>query len=122
ELADHLGDKVCALLLSPSADGGVELRLGLHDGADALHFDDDDISALHAVLRAAGVSCVHFHHTLGLPAPVVGVADALGVPWLITVHDYYWLNGNPTLTWEDGRYRGYSDQIDHPEYPLPEGM
>lgn len=122
ELVAHLGDAVSSLLLTPSVEGGVDLRVGLHAAADMLHFGEEDFPALLAVLRAAGVSCVHFHHTMGLPEQVLDLPKALEATWLITVHDYYWLNGNPTLTGEDGRYPGYSDQIDHTGYRLPDGL
>lgn len=122
ELGAHLGDAVCGLLLTPSVEGGIDLHIGLHAAADSLHFGEGDFPALLTVLRAACVSCVHFHHTMGLPEQVLDLPGALEVTCLITVHDYYWLNGNPKLTGEDGRYRGYSDWIDHPDYRLPDGV
>lgn len=122
ELVAHLGDSVGGLLLTPSVERGIDLRVGLHAAADTLNFGEEDFPALLSVLQTAGVSCVHFHHTMGLPEKMLDLPKALDATWLITVHDYYWLNGNPTLTGEDGRYRGYSDQIDHSGYRLPDGV
>lgn len=122
ELIAHLGNMVSGLLLTPAVDGGFDLRIGVHAAADSLHFAETDFPALQDVLRAAGVSCVHFHHTMGLPEQVLKLPEALAATWLVTVHDYYWLNGNPTLTGVDGRYHGYSDQIEHPDYRLPDDV
>ena len=75
------------------------------------------------LLKSVGVSAVHIHHTTGLKAKILDLPHDLGVTHLLTVHDYYWMNGNPTLTDENGQYPGfYSDTLRNPLYPLPQKM
>lgn len=123
ELADFLGNKAVSLVLSPSSkDEGLILSIGVGVNANRLEFTSGDYHCLLNLLRAAGVSIVHIHHTLGCQEKVLGLLRDLKVPHLATVHDYYWLAGNPTLTNEDGLFSGdYSEELKNPLYPLPPG-
>jgi|GEM_PF-1993309 len=122
ELTTHMSNSVGVLLLMPDGADGFALRMGQGTHADILRFGATDYPWLVALLRASGVSCVHVHHTMGLPQEVLNLPQALGAKWLVTVHDYYWLNGNPTLTNETGIYHGYSDDLKHTDFPLPDGI
>lgn len=45
--------------------------------------------AWESLLRLLGVSLVHVHHLMRLPLDVLAVSHRLGVPVVLTVHDYF---------------------------------
>lgn len=96
---------------------------------DALYFNVQDpkqYQQLVDVLRWAGITKLHFHHTMGLPEPVFGLTVALNCGFDVTVHDYYLLNANPTLTNEHGHFAGDEavsrDAACAVAYQLPNGI
>jgi len=114
------------LLLEPVSEGRV--RLHLQPFAPGLYLDfcmDEDYPRLMQILEAAGVGHLHFHHTLGLPTRLWGLARDLSVTMDYTLHDYVIVNGNPALLNREGVFAG-----DHPERdalcaehtPLPAGL
>lgn len=125
ELTQYYGQKMANLLLSP-LDGGSRIAVSLRNEqhSDKLLFAlPMDYNALLELCRAIGVSAVHFHHTYNLDLSMLRLPQDLQVPSIVTAHDYYWLNANPTLTEEDGRYPGhYSPIQNNPLYPLPPGL
>lgn len=125
ELAEYSGRRIAHILLAPYDDNGtVSISLSTTQNADKLFFKLPlDYAAMLETLTAMGISAVHFHHTIGLDPKILDLPVDLGVTQLITVHDFYWLNGNPTLTDESGRYPGYySEELYNPLYPLPTGV
>jgi len=125
ELAKSLEHDMCSLFLTPyRGASAVKLRVGAWLGADELIFRlPEEHDLLLKFLKACGVNIVHYHHTLGLNSALLELPETLAVKYLLTVHDYYWLCGNPTLTTEQGIYPGqYSDEIVNVDFPLPEGM
>ena len=125
ELAQHFAQQAAHILLAPyGEDGAVSISLGIGVYADKLIFQvPKEYGALVDLLKSLGVSAVHIHHTTGLESEILDLPYDLGVAHLLTAHDYYWLNGNPTLTDENGQYPGfYSDTLRNPFYPLPQGM
>lgn len=125
ELAQAREADVCCLFLAPRrGTSAVTLRMGSFPGADELLFQvPHEHDLLVSFLKGCGVNFVHFHHTLGLNPALVQLPAALETDYVLTVHDYYWLCGNPTLTNEQGVYPGaYVDDISNPDFPLPEGI
>jgi len=125
ELGEYYGSRIANILLAPNGNKGeVSISLGLTPHADSLIFSiPSQYADMLALLKAIGISAAHFHHTIGLDSKLLQLSTDLSVARLITVHDYYWLFGNPTLTDEAGKYPGfYSDQLHNPLYPLPHGM
>jgi len=125
ELADALESDVCCLFLAPRrGQSAVTLRMGSFPGADELLFQlPEEHNLLVEFLKGCGVGFVHFHHTLGLNSQLVQLPAELGTEYALTVHDYYWLCGNPTLTDAQGVYPGsYADDIVNPDFPLPDGV
>ncbi|WP_434698585.1 methyltransferase [Pseudomonas sp. D1-1] len=125
ELAEAVGSNACCLFLAPHrGTAAITLRMGLFTGADELVFQlPKDHSALVALLKACGVNLVHFHHSLGLNPALLELPAELDAAYALTVHDYYWLCGNPTLTNQRGFYPGaYADNIENPNFPLPRGV
>lgn len=125
ELAHYFSQQAAHILLAPhGGDGAVSISLGIGGHADKLVFQvPKEYGAMVDLLKSAGISAVHIHHTTGLESKILDLPHDLGVTYLLTAHDYYWLNGNPTLTDENGQYPGfYSDIQRNPLYPLPQGL
>lgn len=125
ELEEYYGPRIANILLAPYGNKGeVRISLGVTPHADSLIFSiPSNYENMLELLKTIGISAVHFHHTIGLDSKLLRLATDLGVAHIITVHDFYWLGGNPTLTDETGKYPGfYSDQLNNPLYPLPHGM
>lgn len=124
ELAEAIEPGACCLFLAPRRGiGAVALQMGSFSGADELIFRlPEEHSLLVEFLKGCGVNFIHFHHSLGLNPALFELPAQLGVEYALTVHDYYWLCGNPTLTNEQGVYPGqYADDIVNPDFLLPEG-
>jgi len=125
ELAQHYEQTMAHILLAPSDEGDtVVISLGIGQHVDKLAFSiPSEYETVVELFKAMGISAIHFHHTLGLNSKILALPYDLGVAHLCTVHDFYWLNGNPTLTDESGKYPGYySDKQHNPLYPLPDGL
>ncbi len=130
ELASCHGEDVLFLQLTPHVDGQSVTLAVFDDGhrlKDGLYFDvERDLGKLVRLLGALGVSRVHFHHTMGLHPRLWLLAKELECGCDLTVHDYFLLNGNPTLT--DGEARYVPEDTPHfdrrcaEHYPLPEGI
>lgn len=127
ELADYLYNKNVAfsLVLTPQGTGEYYiLRFGCERTADDLLIHlPHDAELLVTILRFAGVSLVHFHHVLHVQPLLQQLPQQLKIPYYLTVHDFYLLNGNPTLTNEQGIFVERDvDTLFNPLYPLPEGI
>ena len=56
------------------------------------------------MLAELGIDRIHFHHTMGLNPKLWVLAADVGCDYDLTLHDYYLVNGNPTLTDAHARY------------------
>lgn len=125
EVAETLEGRAASLWLYPgSSDEQLILKLGTGEHADAMEFRmPEDHDRLVQILRKLNISLVHYHHVMRLEPSLLMLGRALDVPHILTIHDYFLLNGNPTLTDESGMFCGnYDDSLSNPLYPLPEGM
>lgn len=125
DLSKNFDSSVASILLSPHiSDKKISLQLKIDDCSDELIFSiRTDYADLTVLLNYIGVSAVHYHHTHNLDPKILNLATDLGAVRLVTVHDYYWLNANPTLTDAHGMYPGfYSQSLSNPLYPLPPGL
>lgn len=66
-------------------------------------------AALVADLRAIGVTHVHVHHVLTAPPFVATLADALGAPYDVTLHDFFLVCPRVAFVRADGTYCGEPD-------------
>lgn len=125
QLADYFDQQAAHLVLAPQ-DGPAVVSLSLRSGrmTDKLLFSmPSDYAKLRQLLGQVGISAVHYHHTYNLDPVLQNLARDLRATTVLTAHDYYWLNANPTLTAADGRYPGrYIDDLHNPLYPLPAGV
>jgi len=83
-----------------------------------------DYQDLITLLKFINIDRMHFHHTMGLPIEMFGLKDDLGLVYDLTVHDYYLVNGNPTLTDEKHQFIGdvdleLIDKKSEKKFPIP---
>jgi len=125
QLAAYFDKSAAHMVLAPQ-DGPAVVGLSLRSGrmSDKLLFSmPADYAMLRQLLEQVGINVVHYHHTYNLDPVLQNLARDLRATTLLTAHDYYWLNANPTLTAADGRYPGhYVDDLHNPLYPLPPGI
>lgn len=125
ELADVLGNHAISLTLVPEGDNGlVKLSLSVRQTVDSLYFDfAEDYDNLLTILNFLGIGLLHFHHTVRFGEQIFSLPNDLNIPHLFTIHDFYLLGGNPTLSDETGVYPGYFDEtLQNPMYPYPKGV
>jgi GT2 family glycosyltransferase/glycosyltransferase involved in cell wall biosynthesis len=125
ELVQLSDGRAIPLLLLPKPDESrVEVRLGIKNTADSLFFNlPQHQDELLFFLRVCNVSLLHYHHTLRLNPILLKLPEILSVDHILTIHDFFLLNANPTLTDEKGVFPGfYSDYIFNPLFPLPDGI
>jgi O-antigen biosynthesis protein len=114
ELAQLFRDNINFLRLYPSINGLT--RLSWLNGNQNFDYYNDrkellnlyfnlptEIDALIAVLKAIGIRRIHYHHTLGLSPVVWGLPERLGVKYDYTLHDYYAICPQISLT-QGNRY------------------
>lgn len=127
ELAREISE-IDFLLIEPVE--GERVRLSLlplkKDASPSIEFFvPKDYDQLVALLQAMGVGHVHFHHTMRVPTKLWGLPKDLRVPYDYTLHDFWVVNGNPTLTGPNGIYAGDGhdrDELCAKHYPLPDGV
>ncbi|WP_456376837.1 glycosyltransferase [Thiolapillus sp.] len=118
ELSVWLTGGMDALVIRPVEGGGAMLSFGATDSAPGLFFSLPQMyPQLLELLRAAGVSRLHFHHTLGLETCLWGLPHDLQLPFDVTLHDYYFINAHPSQTDTKGRYTPDLD-AQSSSYPL----
>ncbi|NBC49499.1 MAG: glycosyltransferase [Gammaproteobacteria bacterium] len=90
QLAEALSTRAEVLSLQPQRGGTAVLRW-LRVGEELVIYQPllaDDPSPWVELLAALGLSRVHYHHVQGFPAWILGLADTLGLPYDVTLHDY----------------------------------
>ncbi len=125
ELAQFFSDQAAHILLTPhKEEGTVSISLMTSGHLNKITFQmPKEYDSMVELFKFIGVGLVHIHHTLGLESKIFDLLLDLNIPYYLTVHDFYMLNGNPTLTDENGKYPGfYSKELRNPLYPLPQGV
>ncbi len=124
DLQAYLKDQLQFLVLRPVTDRLLELCLpwqGLR-----LYFDlSTGAQSLAKTCRQIGVARLHIQHIMGIEASIKSLLATLALPYDITLHDYFFINGNPTLTDKTGRYHPPSEALAadcEPRSPVPLGM
>lgn len=115
ELAAYLHREIAVLSLRPAANSkGVILRPGTDPREEGLSFPlPDHYGALLKLCGWLGISRIHFHHLIGIDPIILRLANDLGRPYDVTLHDYYLIHKNPTLTDQSGRYcRSLAEWVD----------
>ena len=98
--------KVNYLVLEP-ASRGVALSVPALPELPRLVVAAERWRDVAAVARSGGVSRVHIHHLMGLDLDARALIHELGVPFDVTVHDYFAICPQVTLLpWDVGPYCG----------------
>jgi GT2 family glycosyltransferase len=100
-----------AIVLAPTTDEHGRVRCGLADGTGEdfpnLRFDTaNGLAELAAFLRHDKPVSIELHHFVGHDPAILGLADALEVPYDVVVHDYAWVCPRITLIGPEKRYCG----------------
>ena len=78
----------------------------------ALSFESEHtVHSFREVLRATKPDVVHFHSIQGLGALLLEVCTEEGVPFVVTLHDAWWICGRQFMIKGDGKYC-FQTQID----------
>ena len=89
DLARLLGDDCEVLRLRPDGPSAVEIAW-LREGEEfQAWIDASEWDTGIALLLEIGISRVHVHHVHDLPRAVLDLPAGLGVPYDVTLHDYY---------------------------------
>lgn len=68
--------------------------------------DHNELNLLSSLLVYIKIDSVHIHHILNVPYKLLSLIYRLGCRIDLTVHDFFLINGNPTLTDANGQYLG----------------
>ncbi len=97
--------------------------LSLGELDDLLNFEiPEQYEDLVNLLSAIGLSKIHIHHTMGLDPTLWKLGQSLDILMDYTIHDFYLINGNPTLTNKKGYFCSEietRDELCTEVYPLP---
>lgn len=105
ELSRYTQQDLNSITLEPIDRHRVKLQLPTWAWQQVLVFDIvDNFEMLLHFLAAAGLRLIHIHHIKGLETLIEQLLDRLGLPHLITLHDYYLIGGNSTLSDEDAAF------------------
>jgi len=110
ELAKFYNDEVNFLLLVPEEDGkSVALTLNISESLSRERFIIDienGYQTLVDFLNFVGVGHIHFHHLIGINDKILDIKNHLSCGYDVTIHDYYFINSNPSLTDKNGIFAG----------------
>ncbi len=105
QLAGLTKDAVFWLTLKPSPPRFYILECLQEDCSFSLKLDiHHDRAVLMAVVAACGVERAHIHHFMGHDSDLTDLIQELNLPFDFTVHDYYAICPQVTLSDERGRY------------------
>ena len=127
DLNAYKGDEGVFVQISPG-DQANEIVLRLDpDSTDELNFYlPKDHNVLLDFLKSLNVSLIYVHHLIGVCIDILDLANKLNCAIDYMLHDYYVINGSPTLTDTSGRYVSvFDDDFDQKcleRYALPQGI
>jgi GT2 family glycosyltransferase/glycosyltransferase involved in cell wall biosynthesis len=106
ELVQRVGTQADFLLLESTA-RGIAVSVPALSGHSVAVLPADRTEDIASILRSAAVSRVHIHHVMGMDLDLPSLIHRLGVPFDVTVHDYYAICPQVNLLpWLDGQYCG----------------
>lgn len=109
ELVARLAGKVNCLLLESTVRGAA-LSVPALPGHPELALPAERMADLVWVLQSAKVTRAHIHQLMGMDIDVRGLLHRLGVPFDVTVHDYFAICPQVNLLpWLQGAYCGEPD-------------
>jgi len=94
-------------LLLAATDRGVSLSVPAIPGHAVLVLTEERTEELAQVVRLAAVRRVHIHHLAGVDLDIRALIHHLGLPFDVTVHDYFAICPQVNLLpWSEGTYCG----------------
>jgi GT2 family glycosyltransferase/glycosyltransferase involved in cell wall biosynthesis len=112
ELVERTTGAANCLQLESTARGAA-LSVPALRGHPQLALPADRLSDLTLVLKSAGVTRAHIHHLMSMDLDVRALLHRLGVPFDVTVHDYFAICPQVNLLpWPQGAYCGEPDVAD----------
>ena len=112
ELVERIAGNANCLLLESTARGAA-LSVPALPGHPELALPADRASDLAMVLKSANVTRAHIHHLMSMDLDVRALLHRLGVPFDVTVHDYFAICPQVNLLpWLQGAYCGEPDVAD----------
>lgn len=82
----------------------VKLKFYIGDKPDYPVFSDKKIRELFDnILKAFSIDMVHVHHVLGMSLDMYDAAEALNIPVITTIHDYYLVCPSEKLLDQEGK-------------------
>ena len=109
ELVEHVAGKANCLLLSATSRGAA-LSIPALPGHSQLVLPAERMPELVLVLQSARVTRAHIHHLMGMDLDAAALIHRLGVPFDVTVHDYFAICPQVNLLpWLQADYCGEPD-------------
>jgi glycosyltransferase involved in cell wall biosynthesis len=110
DLATLLADDCELLVLRPGVAGSIHVRwLRPGESLEAWFDAASEWDECRAFLASLGLSRVHIHHVHGLPREALDLANSLGIPCDVTLHDHYAICPQYHLADPQGVYCGEPD-------------
>lgn len=109
DLKQRYRNEISPLELYPLSDNEVGFKLNQFHCILTFKIPDQ-LPSLIGLCHLLRIDYVHIHHLLGLPIELLKLPQKLQVNYDITLHDYFFLEGNPCLTNTAGRYSGDSSR------------
>ena len=124
DLIDFIGDQAFGIIAYPSEPDACILVLDGRKQTLTLRFSRERQRELVRFLASLRVGRVHAHHGWSVPDWMsTTLLKRLGVPYDITVHDFFYINGNPHLIDENGYFCPDKETRDDlcatDQYPVP---
>ena len=88
DLIDESDQCANLILLNPTLKG-IQLSVPQIKGLSSIIFYPTEVLMLVELLKSFGVSRCHIHHWIGNEMDICKLIDSLGVPFDLTIHDYY---------------------------------
>ena len=113
ELGEYLREDVEILTARASNKKEVLLHFGTRREGVGLRFKmPDNYDELVKLCKYLGISRIHYHHCMTLHHKIQELPADLDIPYDITLHDYWFINADPSLT----KKKGYHTQdLDLPD-------
>ncbi len=105
ELGAYLQDKTEIVVIRSFEPGWITFHIGIERDAEHFYFAlPNDYQEILNLCKHIGIKRIHIHHTVGIDSSIWNISNDLGVPLDITLHDYYLINANPTMTDNNGEF------------------
>ena len=126
DLIEFLGDRAFGIVAQPSGPDACALVLDGRKQTLTLRFSHERRRELVRFLASHRVGRVHVHQGWSVPEWMLDLPKFLRVPYDLTTHDFFWINGNPHLIDENGFFCEDKETRDErcsiDECPVPEGL